>query len=201
MVMARGFSQTTCLPAAAAIPGHLRMQAIGSGDGHHLDVFFFEHLAVIRKHARDAEFLGKGGGVSWAGGGDGNNFGFVRHDLKRGGVNIRLKLRSDDSDFYSALVPHAISGLLNTYGFSDAPQRFDPDVAEPDFGAFCFQENSAAGQRDHVGGIIRVGPLDVAGIVHDPAIHQVRGSISQNNYFHCIPAVPVLEVAGLQHAE
>ena len=50
-----------------AILGHLRMQAIRGGDGHHLDVFFFEHLAVVGEHARDAEFLGERGGVARVG--------------------------------------------------------------------------------------------------------------------------------------
>ena len=86
-----------------AVFGHLRMQAIRSGDGHHLDIFFFEHLAVVGEHARNAEFLGERGGVAWGGGSYGNDLGFLRHDLQRCGVNIRLKLRSDDSDFYPAL--------------------------------------------------------------------------------------------------
>ena len=39
------------------------------------------------------------------------------------------------------------------------------------------------------------------GVVHDPAVHQMRGLISLENHIHAVPAVAVLEISGLQHAQ
>ena len=70
------------LAGSRAIPGHLRMQAIRRGDGHHFNVFFFQHLAVVGEHARDVEFPGERGSVARRGRGYGDGLGFVRHDLQ-----------------------------------------------------------------------------------------------------------------------
>ncbi len=87
---------------------HLRVETVGRGDGDHFDVALFEHFAVIGEDARDAESLGQRRGVAGGGGGDGDDFRLVRHDLERRSVNIRLELRSDDADFYSAF-RHGVS--------------------------------------------------------------------------------------------
>ena len=104
-----------------AVPGHLRVQAVRGRNGHHLDVFFLEHLAVVGEHARNAESSGECGGVARRRGSYGNDLGLLRHDLQRCGVNIRLKLRSDDSDFDSA-VCHAPLRSLCAQGFSAGPR-------------------------------------------------------------------------------
>ena len=43
--------------------------------------------------------------------------------------------------------------------------------------------------------------LDVAGVIYDPAVYQVRGLISLQNYIHAVPAVAVLKVPRLQDAQ
>ncbi len=146
-----------------AVFGHLRVQAVRRGDGHHLDVFFFEHLAVVGEHARNVEFPGECGGVAGSGGSDGDDLGLVRHDLERCGVNVRLKLRSDDSDFDSAVGHAPLRSLCSGLRVraSPRPQRLDSDITKPDFGTLRFQQNPSALQRDHPRRIGRVGPLDV----------------------------------------
>ena len=56
-----------------AISGHLRMQAIRGRDGHHLNIFFLEHLAVVGEHAWDAELFGECSGVARGRGSNSHN--------------------------------------------------------------------------------------------------------------------------------
>src|SRR5437016_9881774 len=83
--------------------GHLRMQAVGRADRHHLDVALFQHLAVIGKYSPDAVFCRKFGGIAWSRRSDRDDLRFVRHTLQRYNLNIRLELRTDNSNFYSTL--------------------------------------------------------------------------------------------------
>ena len=64
-----------------AVPGHLRVQAVGGRDGHHLDVLFLQHLAVVGEHARNLELFSECGGVAGSRGSYGNDLGLLRHDL------------------------------------------------------------------------------------------------------------------------
>ena len=87
---------------------HLRVQTIRRGDGNHFDVGLFQHLAVVGVHARDAKFLSQLGCIARCGRSDCHHFCVVRHDLKGCGLDVRLKLRTDDPNFYST-VAHRLS--------------------------------------------------------------------------------------------
>ena len=107
MVMAKRLLADDVFPGGGAILGHLRMQAIRGGDGDHLDVFFFEHLAVVGETRGMPNFFANASALPGVGEATATTSASSRHDLQRCGVNVRLKLRSDDSDFYSSVVRHA----------------------------------------------------------------------------------------------
>src|SRR6202042_871512 len=87
------------LPSRGGGFGHLAVGAVGGADADDFDGGIFEHFAVVGVGARDVEALGEMFGVAGRGGGDGDEFGFVGHDLERGGVDVGLELGADDADF------------------------------------------------------------------------------------------------------
>ena len=88
--------------------GHLAMEAVGRADADDFDGGIFEHFAVVGVGARDVEALGEMFGVAGSGGGDGDEFGFVGHDLERGGMDVGLELGADDADFYFFVCGHCV---------------------------------------------------------------------------------------------
>ncbi len=86
------------------IERHLAMQIVGRRDGDHLDIGLFQHLAIVGEDSRDPVAFREFRGVTRRRRSDRDNFRFFRHDLKGSGVNIRLKLRSDDSDLHFSRV-------------------------------------------------------------------------------------------------
>src|SRR5256884_1517763 len=79
------------------------MQAVGRGDGDHLKVALFQHLAVIGEDSRNAEPFCQRRSIAGSRRGDGKHFRLMRHDLQGRGVNVRLELRADDADLYFAV--------------------------------------------------------------------------------------------------
>ena len=106
MVMARGFSTDDVLAYRGGVFGHLAMETVGGADADDFDGGIFEHFAVVGVGARDVEALGEMFGVAGSGRGDGDEFGFVGHDLERGGVDVGLELGADDADFYFGVGVH-----------------------------------------------------------------------------------------------
>src|ERR1700722_4013013 len=94
------------LPYSGGVFGHLAMKAVGSADADDFDGGIFEHFAIVGVGAGNVEALGEMFGVAGSGRGDGDEFGFVGHDLKRGGVDVGLELRADDADFYFGVGVH-----------------------------------------------------------------------------------------------
>ena len=83
------------------VDGHLRVKIVRRGDGNSFNVIDFQHLAIIDEDTGYIVAVGEFLCMAGRGRGNGDDLGTFRNCLESLGMTNRLKLRTDDSDFYA----------------------------------------------------------------------------------------------------
>ena len=94
------------------LDGHLCVQMVRSCDRNHLNIGFFQHLAIVSEHALDSILLGQMRGVSRTGRSYRDDLTIFRSKLESGGMNVALEARSDNSNFDFAVLCHELNSFV-----------------------------------------------------------------------------------------